>query len=200
MNCRKVNNLLSAYIDGELAGYEYRQIRDHLARCPECLDEYEGLLQTKRLLSRLRVQEAAPELPASILKRIETMDAAESVRGPFGWFDTVLKALRPSAPATQGMLLGGCLAVVGLFLISRTTEASDRIQWTPMDATKIAANPAMPEIPPLLESSALAPPVRVLNGNGQPRLRPVGVQDIRLETPPPSGSSAAHKHFPLPQR
>ena len=47
MNCRKVSHLLSAYMDGELAGVENLQIRQHLSNCDDCNDEYEELLGTK---------------------------------------------------------------------------------------------------------------------------------------------------------
>ena len=44
MNCNKVSNLLSAYMDGELLGFEHRLIHQHISRCAECSAEYEELL------------------------------------------------------------------------------------------------------------------------------------------------------------
>jgi hypothetical protein len=67
VNCRKVSNLLSAYMDGELPGVEQLQIRDHLGCCPCCSDEYESLLTTKRMLARLCMKQPGPELEDRIL-------------------------------------------------------------------------------------------------------------------------------------
>ena len=36
MNCRCAQNLLSAYVDGELAGVEMLRLREHLGVCPAC--------------------------------------------------------------------------------------------------------------------------------------------------------------------
>ena len=66
MNCNKVSQLLSAFMDGELLGYEHRLIHQHLQRCSECRVEYEELLQMKRLLSAMRVCEPCHQLAANI--------------------------------------------------------------------------------------------------------------------------------------
>lgn len=53
MNCGKVQNLLSCYIDRELPGMDMLSIQRHLDVCPECQQEYQTLLQVKRLLSEM---------------------------------------------------------------------------------------------------------------------------------------------------
>ncbi len=70
MNCRKVSNLLSAYIDGELAGVEQLAIRDHLKACCCCCEEYDALLCTKRLLSGLKMKQPADDLETRIRRSI----------------------------------------------------------------------------------------------------------------------------------
>lgn len=76
MNCRKVCNLLSAFMDGELPGVEQIAINDHLKSCDSCRDEYESLLFTKRLLSGLKVKDPVPTLE----NRIQRSLAAEARR------------------------------------------------------------------------------------------------------------------------
>lgn len=76
VNCRKVCNLLSAYMDGELPGVEQVTINEHLKCCESCRAEYESLLFTKRLLSGLKVKEPV----VSLEKRIQRSVAAESRR------------------------------------------------------------------------------------------------------------------------
>lgn len=53
MNCRRINSLLSAYLDSELTGAEMLSVRDHLDRCDACREEYEALRETKRLVASL---------------------------------------------------------------------------------------------------------------------------------------------------
>lgn len=60
MNCGKVQNLLSCYIDRELPGIEMLAIQRHLDECTECRREYQTLLQVKRLVS------AMPVVPPSV--------------------------------------------------------------------------------------------------------------------------------------
>lgn len=55
MNCGKVQNLLSCYIDRELSGVDMLAIQRHLDVCSECRREYLTLLQVKRLLSEMPV-------------------------------------------------------------------------------------------------------------------------------------------------
>ncbi|MBI3998524.1 MAG: zf-HC2 domain-containing protein [Armatimonadetes bacterium] len=59
----RVHQQLSAYLDGELTPAELAEVRDHLAACPECASELEGLRAIKHLLRRL----AAPVLPADFV-------------------------------------------------------------------------------------------------------------------------------------
>lgn len=70
VNCRKVSNLLSAYMDCELPGVEQLMIRDHLKACESCCDEYESLLFTKRLLCGLRMKEPAESLESRIRRSV----------------------------------------------------------------------------------------------------------------------------------
>lgn len=78
MNCRKVNNLLSAYMDGELPGVEQLQVRQHLRQCEICHEEHETLLVTKRLLSGLKMKEPCTNLEDRILERLAQEDCVLS--------------------------------------------------------------------------------------------------------------------------
>src|SRR5690349_20833433 len=78
VNCNKVSHLLSAYMDGELLGYEHRLIHQHLQHCPDCRVEYEELLHMKRLLSAMRVCEPCPQLASNIVRRVSSEEAAQT--------------------------------------------------------------------------------------------------------------------------
>ena len=63
MNCTKVSNLLSAYLDRELISEENRLVRLHLMACTECSDELRELEEIKVALGRLSVNNVPPMIP-----------------------------------------------------------------------------------------------------------------------------------------
>jgi len=71
MNCGRVSNQLSAYLDRELTGAEMLSIRSHLGDCASCRAEYEALGRMKTMLGRLRTPEPGPELVAAAARRFE---------------------------------------------------------------------------------------------------------------------------------
>src|SRR3954454_22477611 len=79
VNCNKVSHLLSAFMDGELLGYEHRQIHHHLQQCVDCRTEYDELLQMKRLLAAMRLREPDKKLAASIVQRVAAEPEPASV-------------------------------------------------------------------------------------------------------------------------
>jgi predicted anti-sigma-YlaC factor YlaD len=66
MNCKSVQNQLSAYLDREIAGDEMLAIRAHLHDCAECREEAEALKTLKRMLTASPV----PEPPADLADRL----------------------------------------------------------------------------------------------------------------------------------
>jgi anti-sigma factor RsiW len=71
MNCGRVSNQLSAYIDRELTGMEMLQIRSHLSDCDRCRAEYEALSRMKMMLGRLPSIEPPQELVTKTVRRFE---------------------------------------------------------------------------------------------------------------------------------
>ena len=113
MNCRKVNSLLSAYIDSELTGTEQLQIRDHLRRCESCSAEYESLLYTKQMISRAALKVPRPSLEEEILQRI----AVEDRRSPSplrvrGWWSLMDEPARAQARTVALFAVFCALAMV----------------------------------------------------------------------------------------
>jgi anti-sigma factor (TIGR02949 family) len=71
MNCAEVKNLLSAFVDGEVADGRLRDsIQAHLAECESCMKEYELQLRVKTEISRLGIKEAASTLSTRIMAEI----------------------------------------------------------------------------------------------------------------------------------
>jgi len=60
MNCGEAKGLLSPYLDGAVTGTEMQAVREHMDRCPACIEEYQLLRRTQQLLVSVgRVQEPA---------------------------------------------------------------------------------------------------------------------------------------------
>jgi hypothetical protein len=86
-----VNDLLGAYVDGELRGPRLRQVEEHLAHCAACSQELEELRGLSSLLQKSVPMEAfmpADQFAANMVLRL-------SATG------TKLVASRPAAPAPQ---------------------------------------------------------------------------------------------------
>lgn len=82
MSCQRVHELLSAYIDGELAPEEACFVERHLWCCNGCEEELESLRYTKRLLGELARQRPRAELERLLLQeadRLENQPATVSV-------------------------------------------------------------------------------------------------------------------------
>jgi hypothetical protein len=88
MHCGRVSNLLSAYIDRELAGSEMLQIRRHLDECPGCSTEIEALGRVKSLLA-LAPPDVPPDDPVSAVLRRRALGREPSPtptsRGSWNW-------------------------------------------------------------------------------------------------------------------
>jgi anti-sigma factor (TIGR02949 family) len=71
MNCRECSEHLYEYLDRELTPEVEREIREHLAGCPPCDDQFDfEKLFLDFLRARTRSQGAPPELKRRILREI----------------------------------------------------------------------------------------------------------------------------------
>lgn len=70
MNCSKVQNLLSCYIDRELPGEEMLAIQRHMDACAECQRDYRQLLKVKRLLGAMPVRAPEPFLEERLVQAV----------------------------------------------------------------------------------------------------------------------------------
>ncbi|MDR3689245.1 MAG: anti-sigma factor [Fimbriimonas sp.] len=66
MNCKSVQNRLSAYLDRELGGDELLQIRAHISTCRDCRAEADSLRALKCLLGGV----SCPEPPEGLSDRL----------------------------------------------------------------------------------------------------------------------------------
>ncbi len=70
MECTRTENLLSAYLDGDLPEREREGFAEHLRQCPLCAGEEKALKETLSLLRNLPAEKAPPELLQRVRHRI----------------------------------------------------------------------------------------------------------------------------------
>jgi hypothetical protein len=68
MSCNSIQSKLSAYIDGEMSGYDMQDLRAHVNNCKDCQAELYGL---KAVQSILREMPATPEPPSMVEIKLE---------------------------------------------------------------------------------------------------------------------------------
>ena len=77
MNCKDINELFTAYLDGEVTSEEQEQIQAHLSACQYCREELEALAATqKNLRHALKLTAAgatpSPQAWVGIRQQLET--------------------------------------------------------------------------------------------------------------------------------
>lgn len=77
MECARTEDILSAYLDGDLPEGEREEVAEHLRQCPRCAEEERALRETVSLLRTLPVEKAPPGLLAGVRRRIGEEKAAE---------------------------------------------------------------------------------------------------------------------------
>jgi anti-sigma factor RsiW len=107
MRCTDCRDAINAYVDQELLPDEQRDVRDHLASCPDCQREHDVLVVTTRTLKEGLVRHRAPDvLKARIRSTLARSDAADSADA------AEPRAVRPSFSWAKLAAAGALIAVV----------------------------------------------------------------------------------------
>jgi anti-sigma factor RsiW len=117
MSCERIQELLSAYLDGELSPAERAEVDAHLAACPECA----GLLA--RLRTALQAFASFPEVELSpaLSARLAAIPG-EIRRRPFLSFDFLFRpVLQPVLAAAAGLLM-----LFSVYMVSPNKGAINR--------------------------------------------------------------------------
>lgn len=143
MNCRNVLHSLSAYMDGELRGSEHRLVHEHLTRCKECEAEYQELLQMKRLLGQMRLQQPRADLPDMILSHVAVEADRLAELNPVSWVRRLQALAREALPSPRPALVGTGLGIAFAFLLSlQAALPEDKVEWRARDMTQAAILPS----------------------------------------------------------
>jgi len=138
MTCSETRDLLSAWLDQALDAHEREQVQAHLAGCPECRRELEGLRSTVTVLSRVE----HPRAPVGFVDKV----MGEVYPAP--WYRKlgrrVFQPLSVKLPLEAGAMV--VIAILGVYLLQGTPEMKD------------AARPDVPAMAPRPDSPPVAPP------------------------------------------
>jgi len=118
MNCRRVVNLMSAYVDGELTGEEMLAIRRHMSECEECAEEHKLTRMTKLALANLRTAAPRKDLARSIVMQLDEVQIPRYQRYVSSVFQVMHEKLSPVAAA---------LAVSGLALVILSAGPTEKL-------------------------------------------------------------------------
>jgi anti-sigma factor RsiW len=111
MNCVQSKRLLSPYLDGVVIGKQMRAVRDHLAHCQECNDEFQLLAQSQRLLGSL----GRKQPPADLALKLRVAISQEVVAGNHRRFAGLWVRLENALNAFMVPATAGAVAAVVVF-------------------------------------------------------------------------------------
>lgn len=138
MTCSETRDLLSAWLDQALDAHEREQVEAHLAGCPECRRELEGLRSTVTVLSRVE----HPRAPVGFVDKV--MGEVYPARWYRKLGRLVFQPLSVKLPLEAGAMV--VIAILGVYLLQGTPEMKD------------AARPDVPAVAPRPDSPPVAPP------------------------------------------
>ena len=104
-----VDNLLSAFMDGELSATEEQSVRQHLAHCQTCQRQLEALAATDDMVRALDVLEPSEGFERTFWRRVADMETRQADR----WW------MRLNRPVWRPALAMGLVAglAVGIFVM-----------------------------------------------------------------------------------
>lgn len=88
MDCRKIEQLISPYLDGELTRAEADMVSVHLSACASCQEEYEGMVLLSSTMKNMnrRVVSAPPGFSAAVMQRIQAEEKVVALPQNNPWF------------------------------------------------------------------------------------------------------------------
>src|SRR5690348_14627627 len=118
MKCAEAKSLFSPYIDGAVSGTQMRGLRQHIDHCSACAREYNLLVHTQNLLTRVGRKKA----PADLSLRLRVAISQEAARARRPYLEGIRVRLENACrafmvPATAGLLSAVVIfaALMGLF-------------------------------------------------------------------------------------
>ena len=175
MDCKRMKEVLLAYLDNEVTPEEGEKIRLHLSGCPACQRELEALTITRRLMHGALVIRAENTMPSTqVWTRIQERLSEEQKLSL--WDKLAVKIREPAWQAAMAFVLvlaWSLMAMVGTGIIpaihreSTAVQAPTIIVEIPSNSypTTITVAPTVPQtaygtqIPPVVVTQVPAPEI-----------------------------------------
>jgi len=109
MNCGQVRRLLPPFLDKELSGRTREHIASHLASCPTCRVELEGLRADMGLLQQVGTPEVSPYLVTRVMAEVRSRKHP-AAQGFGRLVQSLAAALVVAVSIGAGVLFGSGLA------------------------------------------------------------------------------------------
>lgn len=112
MTCERIEELLSAYLEGELGASERAAVEDHLAACPACAELLAGLREVAGAMAAMAAFPEAEPSPA-LMARLYGIPERQAVKK--SWFRPVFDFL--TRPALQPVYAAFTVLLVALSFV-----------------------------------------------------------------------------------
>lgn len=179
MNCKQTRRLLSSYLDGAVTGKEMLAIREHMAVCPDCNEQFALLRETQHLVGALGRRRAPSNLALQI-KVAVSQEAAKTRRPLWAGLGTrVENAVNAFLmPATAGALSAVLFfsMMIGFFAVPMDLRASGNdvptglytppmLKFSPFDMDFSSVNADSIVVEASVDAAGRVQGYRVLSGN-----------------------------------
>jgi anti-sigma factor RsiW len=163
--CKQIEKMISAYVDGELSPDQKARVETELTRCEGCRAEYESVLRMRALVWEVFQQDLRAAGDRSVwdgvaarLDRLEA-DAAEGgwAAGVRAWFERLRMGLTsPAAPAGVAAAVATVIIAVTLMLVLGPDRGDDPASPAHLEQVAMpeSSQPAAPQ--PAAEAAELA--------------------------------------------
>lgn len=142
MECHIVRKKFSSYLDGELQHAEASAVRDHLADCGPCAEEYRSLSSTWALIGEIPQVEPRTDLWPQVEKRLRAQSAPKT--SLWNLLHSRPFAALASLMLLIGLYLGHSVGKLALGQIGEVPTAGESLQ-EPQDTGGV---PYFGDIPP----------------------------------------------------
>ncbi len=139
VDCSRIENLLSEYIDGELSRSDFIDVENHLSVCADCRAELAAL----RTLTVASSEIEAVQPPADLRMRIAAATTQRQRSNRWVALRDRLFAFRPLAWAGSATVAAFALILVISF--GRVTEPTRSVATQPKPAAPVAVSPTLPQ-------------------------------------------------------
>jgi hypothetical protein len=160
MDCRKIEQLISPFLDGELTPAEALAVESHLTACAVCHQEYEELAQ----LSSAMAQIGAVLVPApagfkdALMLRITEERVLIPVKKSVGFMQS-WRQIVASAAAAVLLIFGAVSMNTGSIIY--LAEKTPVVEYQPIANNSVVINPTTDNLTPSPPATATTPPAGI---------------------------------------